>query len=58
MVDEVKNKSGINNVGSYIRGAINNLITHILFRNGTRKYQKTMSQLFFDWLNDGGYETV
>ncbi|MED1625953.1 hypothetical protein [Bacillus mycoides] len=58
VVDEVKNKRGINNIGSYIRGAINNIINHISFRNGTRTYKNPMSQLFYDWLNDNGHETV
>ncbi|MGR9593656.1 hypothetical protein [Bacillus thuringiensis] len=58
MVDEVKSKSGISNIGAYIRGAINNIINHISFRNGTKTYENPMSQLFYNWLNDDGHETV
>lgn len=52
MVDEVKSRSGNNNIGAYIRGAINNIINHISFRNGTRTYENPMSQLFYEWLNN------
>ncbi|WP_433947912.1 hypothetical protein [Bacillus tropicus] len=58
VIDEIKNKNNISNLKAYIRGAINNIINHISFRNGTRKYENPMSQLFYDWLNDGGHETV
>ncbi|MFJ8219063.1 hypothetical protein [Bacillus cereus] len=58
VVDEVKSKSGISNIGAYIRGAINNIINYISFRNGTRTYENPMSQLFYDCLNDNGHETV
>ncbi|MED2981271.1 hypothetical protein P4311_07450 [Bacillus thuringiensis] len=58
VVDEVKSKKGINSIGAYIRGAINNIINHISFRNGTRTYENPMSQLFYDLLNDNGHETV
>ncbi|MCU5108360.1 hypothetical protein OCA21_21375 [Bacillus cereus] len=58
VVNGIKNKRGINNLRAYIRGAINNVINHISFRNGTRKYENPMSQLFYDWLNDGGHKTV
>ncbi|HHK5547665.1 TPA: hypothetical protein ACQUHN_004139 [Bacillus thuringiensis] len=58
VIDEIKNKNNINNLKAYIRGAINNIINHISFRNGTRKYKNPMSQLFYDWLNDNGHETV
>ncbi|MGG3447367.1 MULTISPECIES: hypothetical protein [Bacillus cereus group] len=58
VVDEVKSKRGISNIGAYIRGAINNIINHISFRNGTRVYENPMSQFFYDWLNDDGHETV
>ncbi|MED3578320.1 hypothetical protein P4501_11305 [Bacillus thuringiensis] len=58
VVDEVKSKKGINNIGAYIRGAINNVINHKSFSNGTRTYENPMSQFFYDWLNDEGHETV
>lgn len=58
VIDEIKNKNNISNLKAYIRGAINNIINHISFRNGTRKYKNPMSQLFYDWLNDNGHETV
>ncbi|MGR5963434.1 hypothetical protein ACT7DB_00510 [Bacillus cereus] len=58
VIDEMKNKKGISNIGAYIRGAINNIINHISFRNGTRTYENPMSQFFYDWLNDNGHETV
>lgn len=58
VVDEMKDKKGISNIGAYIRGAINNIINHISFRNGTRTYENPMSQFFYDWLNDNGHETV
>ncbi|MDA1678659.1 hypothetical protein [Bacillus cereus group sp. TH152-1LC] len=52
VVDEVKNKRGISNIGAYIRGAINNIINHITFRNGTRVYENPMSQFFYEWLHE------
>ncbi|PHA06695.1 hypothetical protein COE65_25050 [Bacillus sp. AFS051223] len=58
VIDEIKNKNNISNLKAYIRGAINNIINHISFRNGTRKYKNPMSQLFYNWLNDEGHETV
>ncbi|KMQ14011.1 hypothetical protein [Bacillus mycoides] len=58
IIDEIKNKNNINNLKAYIRGAINNIINHISFRNATRKYKNPMSQLFYNWLNDDGHETV
>ncbi|MGH0457305.1 hypothetical protein ACQVNO_13570 [Bacillus paranthracis] len=58
VIDEIKNKNNISNLKAYIRGAINNIINHISFHNGTRKYENPMSQLFYDWLNDNGHETV
>ncbi|EJS14922.1 hypothetical protein IKS_01581 [Bacillus cereus VDM062] len=58
VIDEMKNKKGISNIGAYIRGAINNIINHISFRNGTRTYENPMSQFFYNWLNDNGHETV
>lgn len=54
VVDEIKNKRGINNVGAYIRGAINNIINHKSFSDGTKTYENPMSQFFYDWLNDEG----
>ncbi|WP_304522054.1 hypothetical protein [Bacillus toyonensis] len=58
VIDEIKNKNNISNLKAYIRGAINNIINHISFRNGTRKYKNPMNQLFYAWLNDDGHETV
>lgn len=58
VIDEIKNKNNISNLKAYIRGAINNIINHISFRNGTRKYKNPMNQLFYAWLNDNGHETV
>lgn len=58
VVDEVKSKKGISNIGAYIRGAINNVINHMSFRNGTQTYENPTSQFFYDWLNDNGHETV
>ncbi|PGS29451.1 hypothetical protein COC55_06600 [Bacillus cereus] len=58
VIGEMKNKKGISNIGAYIRGAINNIINHISFRNGTRTYENPMSQFFYNWLNDNGHETV
>lgn len=58
VVDEVKSKLGINNIGAYIRGAINSIINHISFRSGTRTYENPMNQFFYDWLNSNGHETV
>lgn len=55
VIDEIKNKNNISNLKAYIRGAIKNVMNHISFRNGTRKYENPMSQLFYDWLNDGGH---
>lgn len=52
VIDEIKNKSGINNIGAYIRGAINNIINHISFRDGTKTYDNPMSQLFYEWLHE------
>ncbi|WP_255292951.1 hypothetical protein [Bacillus toyonensis] len=52
VVNGITNKSGINDLGAYIRGAIKNVINHISFRNGTRTYDNPMHQLIYDWLND------
>lgn len=52
VIDEIKNKRGINNIGAYIRGAINNIINHKSFRDGTRTYENPMNQLFYQWLNE------
>ncbi|GAB6415562.1 hypothetical protein [Bacillus cereus] len=52
VIDEIKNKRGINNIGSYIRGAINNIINHISFRDGTKTYDNPMNQWFYDYLNE------
>ncbi|PGC57699.1 hypothetical protein [Bacillus wiedmannii] len=52
VVDEIKNKRGINNIGAYIRGAINNIINHISFSDGTRTYENPMNQFFYEWLNE------
>ncbi|MDA1906032.1 hypothetical protein PDK24_09435 [Bacillus cereus] len=52
VINEIRNKNGINNLKSYIRGAIKNVINHISFRNGTRIYDNPHSQLFYDWLNN------
>ncbi|TKJ04474.1 hypothetical protein FC702_13120 [Bacillus cereus] len=54
IVNGIRNKSGINNLRAYIRGAIKNVINHISFRNGTRKYDNPINQFFYDWLNDTG----
>ncbi|WP_240515291.1 hypothetical protein [Bacillus toyonensis] len=58
VIDEIKNKNNISNLKAYIRGAIKNVINHISFRNGTRTYDNPRNQLFYDWLNDDGHETV
>ncbi|PHC50183.1 hypothetical protein [Bacillus toyonensis] len=52
VIDEIKNKRGINNIGSYIRGTINNIINHISFRNGTKTYDNSMNQFFYEWLQE------
>ncbi|MCQ6527461.1 hypothetical protein [Bacillus mycoides] len=52
VIDEMKNKRGINNIGAYIRGAINNIINHKSFRNGTRTYENPMNQFFYEWLQE------
>lgn len=52
VINEIRNKNGIYNLKSYIRGAIQNVINHISFRNRTRTYDNPRSQLFYDWLND------
>lgn len=52
VIDEIKNKNGINNIGTYIRGAINNIINHISFRRGEKTYDNPMNQLFYAWLNE------
>lgn len=54
IVNGIRNKSGINNLRAYIRGAIKNVINHISFLNGTRKYDNPINQFFYDWLNDTG----
>ncbi|MED1565330.1 hypothetical protein [Bacillus paramycoides] len=54
VINEIRNKNGINNLRSYIRGAIKNVINHISFRNGTHTYDNPMNQFFYDWLNDTG----
>ncbi|MGG0278321.1 hypothetical protein ABEY37_00935 [Bacillus pacificus] len=54
IVNGITNKRGINDLGAYIRGAIKNVINHISFRNGTRKYDNPINQFFYDWLNDTG----
>ncbi|MHA4067881.1 hypothetical protein ACX16W_22850 [Bacillus cereus] len=58
VVDEMKDKKRISNIGVYIRGAINNIINHISFLSGTRTYENPMNQFFYDWLNSNGHETV
>ncbi|PFD01859.1 hypothetical protein CN995_10175 [Bacillus cereus] len=58
VVDEMKDKKRISNIGAYIRGAINNIINHISFLSGTRTYENPMNQFFYDWLNSNGHETV
>ncbi|MED3681821.1 hypothetical protein [Bacillus thuringiensis] len=52
VIEQIKNKRGINNIKAYIRGAINNVIKHISFRNGTRTYDNPINQLFYAWLNE------
>lgn len=52
VIDGIKNKRGINSLRAYIRGAINNVINHISFRNGTRTYDNPMNQFFYEWLNE------
>ncbi|HFK1517122.1 TPA: hypothetical protein ACGXMA_002967 [Bacillus cereus] len=52
VVDEMKDKKGISNMGAYIRGTINNIINHISFRNGTRTYDNPMNQFFYEWLQE------
>jgi len=52
VIDEMKNKRGINNIGAYIRGAINNIINHKSFSDGTRTYDNPMNQFFYEWLNE------
>ncbi|WP_315971463.1 hypothetical protein [Bacillus sp. 16GRE42] len=58
IINRITNKRGINDLRAYIRGAIKNVINHISFRNGTRTYDSPRNQLFYDWLNDDGHETV
>ncbi|PGM60061.1 hypothetical protein CN947_18995 [Bacillus cereus] len=58
IINGITNKRGINDLRAYIRGAIKNVINHISFRNGTRTYDNPRNQLFYDWLNDDGHETV
>ncbi|HDR7912663.1 TPA: hypothetical protein QCY05_001781 [Bacillus wiedmannii] len=52
VIDEIKNKNNIRNLKSYIRGAINNVINHISFRDGTKTYENPMNQIFYQWLNE------
>lgn len=52
VIDGIKNKRGINSLKAYIRGAINNVIHHISFRNGTKTYDNPMNQIFYQWLNE------
>lgn len=52
VIDGIKNKRGINSLRAYIRGAINNVINHISFRNGTRTYDNSMNQFFYEWLHE------
>ncbi|USL02198.1 hypothetical protein LIS83_25610 [Bacillus anthracis] len=52
VVNGIKNKRGINSLKAYIRGAINNVINHISFRNGTKTYDNPMNQFFYQWLNE------
>ncbi|QHE63900.1 hypothetical protein FHE72_20480 [Rossellomorea vietnamensis] len=50
--EEVKNKRGIKNFIGYLRGALNNILNHISFRNGTRTYKNKRLQAFYDVLLD------
>lgn len=52
VIDGIKNKRGINSLKAYIRGAINNVINHISFRNGTKTYDNPMNQFFYQWLQE------
>ncbi|KYZ67945.1 hypothetical protein [Bacillus sp. GZT] len=52
VIDEIKYKNNVRNLKAYIRGAINNVINHISFRNGTRTYDNPMNQFFYEWLNE------
>ncbi|MGG4167417.1 hypothetical protein ABEW00_08005 [Rossellomorea vietnamensis] len=52
VVEEVKNRSGIKNFIGYLRGALNNILNHISFRNGTRTYKNKRLQDFYDVLID------
>ncbi|WP_255448925.1 hypothetical protein [Bacillus sp. BF9-10] len=52
VIDGIKNKRGINSLRAYIRGAINNVIHHISFRDGTKTYDNPMNQIFYQWLQE------
>ncbi|MGX5541512.1 hypothetical protein ACWKTJ_27440 [Bacillus wiedmannii] len=52
VIDEIKNKNNISNLQKYIRGAINNIINHIAFRDGTKTYDNPMNQIFYKWLHE------
>ncbi|WP_439033616.1 hypothetical protein ABEV81_06645 [Bacillus paranthracis] len=52
VIDEIKTKNNIRNLKSYIRGAINNVINHISFRDGTKTYDNPMNQFFYEWLQE------
>ncbi|WP_374054886.1 hypothetical protein [Rossellomorea sp. FM04394] len=52
VLEEVKNRSGIKNFIGYLRGALNNILNHISFRNGTRTYKNKRLQDFYEVLID------
>lgn len=52
VIDEIKYKNNVRNLKAYIRGAINNVINHISFRDGTKTYDNPMNQIFYKWLQE------
>jgi hypothetical protein len=52
VLEEVKNRNGIKNFIGYLRGALNNILNHICFRNGTRTYNNERLQDFYKILID------
>ncbi|PGM32451.1 hypothetical protein CN945_20180 [Bacillus thuringiensis] len=52
VINEIRNKRGIKNLGKYIRGAIQNVMKHVAFKKGQRTYDNSHLQTFYNLLNE------
>lgn len=52
VVKEIERTPGIINFKAYLRGALNNVVHHRVFKTGKIEFKYDKDSIFYDWLHD------